>query len=83
MTPNDWIMLALNRQIESNIYIPTDDTGYIHMHFKSLNTDGTTIDIGQDAVVAVIDLYTEEILDQVDSVCSKSVEYMKSGKDNL
>ena len=80
MTPDDWIMLALNRQIESSVYIPTDDTGQIKMHFKSLNTDGTTIDIGQDAVLAVIDLYIEEFMDQVDSVCSKSVEYMKSGK---
>ena len=83
MKPNDWIMLALNRQIESSVYIPTDDTGQIKMHFKSLNTDGTTIDIGQDAVLAVIDLYIEEFMDQVDSVCSKSVEYMKSGKRNF
>ena len=83
MKPDDWIMLALNRQIESSIYIPTDDTGQIQMHFKSLNTDGTTIDIGQDAVLAVIDLYIEEFMDQVDSVCSKSVEYMKSGKRNF
>ena len=83
MKPDDWIMLALNRQIESSVYIPTDDTGLIQMHFKSLNTDGTTIDIGQDAVLAVIDLYIEEFLDQVDSVCSKSEEYMKSGKRNF
>ena len=83
MKPDDWIMLALNRQIESSFYIPTDDTGLIQMHFKSLNTDGTTIDIGQDAVLAVIDLYIEEFMDQVDSVCSKSVEYIKSGKRNF
>ena len=76
-------MLAMNRQIESSVHIPTDDTGQIQMHFKSLDTDGTMIDIGQDAVLAVIDLYTEEFMDQVDSVCSKSVEYMKSGKGNF